>query len=305
MVLCIVALPVFAILGIFSLRYRKLAVESLHCLFRTAIFRPCRSGLDENIKSSITGKVMKYSPKAAGAMYRHYRILSLLFLIVLLLSAYWTAAGVYNYWKYGNCNGPEETGFCMFDPAGENSRISETDVDSITQVVIPKVENGDPLIGNPNAEITIIEFGCYACPFTKKAEPIINEVLEHYKGKVNLQFRTFYIPNHNLSYTSALAANCAMEQGKYLEYHKKLFEMQESMAKDKLFAIADSIGLEQKNFTLCMESNRYRQEIDSDSLAGIHGGVRGTPTFFINSQRIAGPKPFRTFKTIIDSELKK
>ena len=305
MALCIIALPVFAILGIFSLKYRRLAVESLHCLFRTATFRPCRSGLDERIKSSITGKAMRYSPRTAGFIYKHYKILSLLFLALLLLSTYWTAIGAYNYWKYGNCNGPEDTGFCMFDPTGENSKISETDVDSIKEVIIPTVENDDPIIGNLNAKLTIIEFGCYACPFTKKAEPIVKEVLDYYKGKVNLQFRTFYIPHHNLSYATALAANCAMEQGKYLEYHQKLFEMQGNMTKEKFFTIADNLGLNQKNFTYCMESNKYKAEIDADSLAGIHGGVRGTPTFFINKQRIAGPKPFRTFKTIIDSELSK
>lgn len=305
MVLCIVALPIFAILGIFSLKYRRLATESLRCLFRTATFRPCRSGLDERIKSSITGKVIKYSPRTAGLIYRHYKMASLLFFVMLLLSTYWTAAGVHNYWKYGNCKGPEETGFCVFDPAGGNSKISETDIDVIAQVVIPSVENDDPIIGNPNAKLTIIEFGCYACPYTKKAEPIIKEVLGHYGGRVNLQFRTFYIPHHNVSYGSALAANCATEQGKYMEYHEKLFELQENLTMGKLFKIADNLGLDQKNFTQCMESNKYKAEIDSDSLAGIHGGVRGTPTFFINKQRIAGPKPFRTFKTIIDSELKR
>lgn len=63
MVLCIIALPIFVILSIFSAKYRKLTLESLDCILRTATFRKCRSGLDDRIKSSLTGKMMKFSRK--------------------------------------------------------------------------------------------------------------------------------------------------------------------------------------------------------------------------------------------------
>ncbi len=58
-------------------------------------------------------------------------------------------------------------------------------------------------------------------------------------------------------------------------------------------------------FNECLKTEKYKDEVEEDTLMGVHAGVEGTPTFFINRQKIVGPKPFRTFKTIIDEELKK
>lgn len=113
MVLCLIALPIFAILGVFSLRYRKLAKESLDCLFRTVTLRKCRSGLDERIKSDVTGKLMKVSPKLAKGFYKNYKLISILILILFIWATYVSVAGFYNYYKYGNCNGENSSEFCV------------------------------------------------------------------------------------------------------------------------------------------------------------------------------------------------
>ena len=63
--------------------------------------------------------------------------------------------------------------------------------------------------------------------------------------------------------------------------------------------------LNQSQFNLCMANQTYKSEADADTLMGIHAGVQGTPTFFINQQKIVGPKPFKTFKKVIDEELAK
>ncbi len=306
MVLCLIALPVFALLGIFSVKYRQLTKDALECLFSTVTLRKCRSGLDDKIKSDVTGTFLKYSPQTAKFVYKHYKILSWIILIIILWSAYESSVGVYNYINYGNCNGPESIGFCMLDPTGKNSGLSEIDGITIqTEILYPVLEDDDPIIGNPNAELTVIEFGCYKCPYTKKAEPIVKQVLNYYEGKVNFQFKTFYIPHHNLSYETALAANCADEQGKFSEYHKALFASQSSITEADFFSFAGELGLDTEQFKDCYGSDKYKKEIDSDSLAGIHAGVMGTPTFFINEQKIVGPKPFKTFKKLINKELKK
>src|SRR3989344_7423020 len=113
MVLCLIALPIFAVLSIFSAKYRKLTLESLDCVFRTATFRKCRSGLDDRIKASLTGKVMRVSPKAAGFIYNNYKLLSWIILIIFVWSIYGTAVGLYNYVEYGSCNGSVDTGFFL------------------------------------------------------------------------------------------------------------------------------------------------------------------------------------------------
>ncbi len=303
MVLCLIALPIFAILGIFSVKHRKLTAEAFECLFKTITLRKCRSGLDDRIKSGITGRLLKFSPKTAGFAYRHYKTISWIILIIFLWSIYVSSIGIYNYANYGNCNGPAEVGLCLLDPTGQNSKISEVDVDTQTTILYPKLEKEDPTIGNPDAKLTIIEFGCYACPYTKKAEPIIQEVLDYYNGEVNLQFKTFYIPHHPFSYKSALASNCAIEQNAYREFHRLAFEMQENMS-DLFFSdMANDLGLNAAQFDDCLNNEKYKAEVNEDTLAGIHAGVRGTPTFFVNHQKIVGPKPFRTFRNIINEEL--
>ncbi|NCN99237.1 hypothetical protein COU62_00920 [Candidatus Pacearchaeota archaeon CG10_big_fil_rev_8_21_14_0_10_35_219] len=302
MVLCIIALPVFAILGLFSVKYRQLASESLDCMFRTVTFRRCQLGLDDRIKSDLTGKLMKRSPALARFFYNYYKLISWIVLVLFIWSAYATGVGLYNYYLYGNCNGPDSDGFCLLNPTGSNSGTSKIIGSIHGEVILPVVEEDDYIFGNPEAELTIIEFGCYRCPYTKQAESIVDEVLEYYNGRVNLQFKSILL-EHELSYESALAANCALEQGKYEEYHDRLFEEQEMLNYLDFVRIANDIDLDSEQFNECLESERYEDEIRADHQAGIDAGIQGTPTFFIGDEVIVGPKPFKTFKTVIDRQL--
>lgn len=300
MVLCLLALPIFAILGIFSLKYRKLAGESLGCLFRTVTFRKCRSGLDERIKAHTTGTILKFSPKAAKFFYSNYKFITWIVLILFIWSGYASAVGLYNYAQYGNCNGPEESGYCILDPG---TGQSETDVHSPEHLVFPELEDNDPVLGQEDAEITIIEYGCYVCPYTKKSEPTIQEVIDHYEGRVNFQFKAFPVARHAHSYEAAHAVSCAFDQGKYHEYRKMLFDNQEDVTEEKFSEFAEALELNMTEFNECMEENIHEDEIAGDTLSGVKAGVSGTPTFFINNRRIVGSKPLKTFISVIDEEL--
>jgi len=121
MVLCLLALPIFAILGIFSLKYRKLTKDSLECLFKTITLKKCSSGLDDKIRSDVTGTFLKYSPKTARFFYKHYKIISWIILIIFIWSVYASSVGIYNYAKHGNCNGPQSSAFCVIKAAGDGS----------------------------------------------------------------------------------------------------------------------------------------------------------------------------------------
>ncbi|HLD12144.1 MAG TPA: hypothetical protein VJB87_00955 [Candidatus Nanoarchaeia archaeon] len=114
MVLCWIALPIFALLGIFSAKYRKLTKESLACLFKTITLQRCESGLDQRIRADITAKMM-HTPQLAKLFYNHYKIIAFIFIILMLGSAYFSGIGVYNYVAYGNCNGEDSTAFCIFN----------------------------------------------------------------------------------------------------------------------------------------------------------------------------------------------
>lgn len=303
MVLCWIALPVFAVLGVFSAKYRKLAKDSLECIFNTIRLKKCSSGLDDRIRSDIAGAVMKYSPRTAGFFYNNYAVISWLLVVAFIWSFIAGAIGVYNYAQYGNCNGPEETGFCLLNPAG--SGLSEIGEVQRGEIIYPSVESDDPIIGNANAELTIIEFGCFTCPYTKQAEQVIGRVVDYYNGRVNFQFKTFPLPAHEFSYEAALASECANEQNKYLEYRDKLFEIQGYFSIEMFKQIAKDLNLDAKKFNLCLESRKYEGSVDEDISAGKDAQIRGTPTFFINNKTVVGPKPFKTFKNIINSELDK
>ncbi|RMF54554.1 hypothetical protein D6745_05030 [Candidatus Woesearchaeota archaeon] len=305
MVLCLVALPVFAVLSIFSVKYRKLTKEAFDCLFKTVTFRKCRSGLDNRIRAVLTGRIIRLSPGIAKIFYKNYKIFSWVLFILLVWSFYVSFIGIHNYILYGNCNGPESSGFCIFDPTGSNSRISEIDYVIPANITYPVLEDDDPIIGDPKAELTIIEFGCYTCPYTKNAESTVQKIIDYYNGRVNVQFKTFVIPNHPFSTESALAADCALEQGKYYDYHKLLFDNQEKMNYDMLISLAGSLGMNMTQFTNCLEDEKYKFEVQDDTFMGLEAGVPGTPTFFIGKSKVVGPKPFKTFKNIIDEELKK
>ena len=304
MVLCWIALPVFAFLGIFSAKYRNLTKESLECLFRTATLRKCKSGLDDRIKSDITGKLLRFSPKLGKVFYKNYKLLTWILLIIFIWSGYVGIVGFYNFVNYGNCNGPDSTGFCLLDPTGANSKISELGNGFGKEIVLPVLEDDDPIIGPKDAELTIIEFGCFTCPYTKKSESTVKKIIEYYDGRVNFQFKNMILPTHELSFDTGLASDCALEQGNYNDYHDRLFEMQSELVYDDLFDIAKDIGLDSQLFDECLRSKKYSEEVKGDNLMGLDAGVHGTPTFFINDKIIVGPKPFKTFKKIIDGELR-
>lgn len=113
--ICLIALPVLGIMGIFSAKHRKLAKEAFDCVFRKVTFRKCQTNLDQRIKTGITGKLMTKTPKFASFTHKNFEIISLLFVILLITSFYFSAAGLYNYFNYGNCNGPHSDEFCIFN----------------------------------------------------------------------------------------------------------------------------------------------------------------------------------------------
>ncbi len=114
MVICVVAMFVFAIMGIFSARYRALAKEAFLCTFRMITFRPCSSSLDQRIKSSITSKLMKPLPHIARFVYKYFKLLSLAFVMIFFVSMFYTVRGVYNLAVHGTCDPHSTT--CIFNP---------------------------------------------------------------------------------------------------------------------------------------------------------------------------------------------
>jgi len=180
--------------------------------------------------------------------------------------------------------------------------------------------DNDPIIGKPNAPITIIEFSDFQCPFCAKFHvetlpSIMNEYID--KGQVKLVFRDFPIQSiHPNALPASVASECANEQGKFKEMHDKLFENQKKWSNQRLDNVMNTfsqyalqIGLEAEKFDSCLKNGKYVEEIQKDLEDGRTYGITGTPGFFVGNDQIGfielkGAQPFENFKRVIDNQLK-
>ena len=172
----------------------------------------------------------------------------------------------------------------------------------------PKVEvplaSDEVFRGNKEANVTIVVFSDYECPYCSRSEETINEVLKKYEGKVRLAFRHFPLPFHQNAKGAHVAAECAKDQGKFWEYHDKLFANQKQLRTENLIGYADDLKLDQSKFKECLKDEKYASKIDDHLEIGRARGVSGTPAFFINGRMLSGARPFAAFAEIIDAELK-
>lgn len=165
------------------------------------------------------------------------------------------------------------------------------------------INPNDPIKGNPDAPVTIVEFSDFQCSWCGRVEPTLRQILETYKGQVKLIYKDYPAPSHENAEPAALAALCAQEQGKFWEYHDVLFENQGSLTIDDLKRYAADLGLNTQEFNSCLDSKKYKDQIKEDMDEAGRVGVRGTPAFFINGLILSGARPFEDFKAIIDEEL--
>jgi protein-disulfide isomerase len=180
---------------------------------------------------------------------------------------------------------------------------------SITREEIVALLAKGPSRGSEEAPITIVELGdfqCFYCgKFWKETLPRIEETYVK-RGKVRFVYRHFAILGEH-SVAAAQAAECATEQGKFWEYHDKLFASQGPLAftKENLNRYAKELGLDAATFNQCLDSGKYAQKVEGETGAGKMLGLRGTPAFFINGRLLVGAHPFETFRSVIDEELTK
>ena len=171
------------------------------------------------------------------------------------------------------------------------------------------VKNSGAVKGAENAKVTIVEFSEYQCPFCKKyIDGAYAQIMENYGDKIKYVFRDYPLPFHQHAQKAAEASRCADEQDKYWDYHDKLFANQsawsaETDATDTFIGYGTELGLNGGQFKDCLSAGKYTQEIKDDFVLGQKVGVSGTPTFFINGQKLVGAQPFENFKVIIEEEL--
>jgi len=163
---------------------------------------------------------------------------------------------------------------------------------------------GEPFRGSEKARVTVVKFEDFLCPFCKQAQPTFNELLSRYNGKVRLVHKDLPLDSiHPQARQAAEAARCAYEQGKFWEYHDKLYANSPKASADDLKSYAKEVGLNVASFDRCFTSGKYKGVVQQDLNEGAQLGLTGTPTFFINGREISGNQPLEAFEAIIDEEL--
>ena len=178
-------------------------------------------------------------------------------------------------------------------------------------------DNGSPILGDPNAPLTLIEFGDYQCHFCNVYyQNTEHKIYENYvvTGKVNIIFKDYTIIGPD-STTAALGAHCAGEQGKFWEYHNALYDNWDGenngwAGQENIFRFAEQIELDMNEFIECNIDKRYEQKISKSNNDASTLGLTGTPAFYVismNSQKvefISGAQPYDVFEKTFNTMLK-
>ncbi|HEV8199128.1 MAG TPA: thioredoxin domain-containing protein [Candidatus Polarisedimenticolia bacterium] len=157
--------------------------------------------------------------------------------------------------------------------------------------------------GTASAPVTIVEFSDFQCPYCSRAETVVDDVMKKYGNKIRLVYRDYPLSFHPNAENAAMASECAKEQGKYWEMHKAMFDNQAKLAATDLVETAGTLGMDKDKFKTCLDTGKFRSEVQKDFQDGQKAGVSGTPTFFINGVMMVGARDIASFSDIIDREL--
>ena len=135
----------------------------------------------------------------------------------------------------------------------------------------------------------------------------MDRLLEEYQGRIKIVY--YHVTYSEKSYRAAEAALCAGAQGKYWEYHDRLFDRQKQWSNAAkidpyLVGYARDMGLDAGGFKSCLKSGKMSEYLNKDKKTAMARSVRSTPTIFVGSKRIVGAKPHFLYKSVIEEQLK-
>ena len=152
--------------------------------------------------------------------------------------------------------------------------------------------------------VKITEFFDFGCSHCKKEAEIMSKIKAKYQNKINVDIKHF--PLSPKTFAAAEASECGRAQGKFQEYHDKLFENFGKYDETRFLEIAKTLQLDEQAFATCLSSGIMKTKVQADQTLGREFGAKGTPYFVINdSQKIAGAIPEASLSNLIDKLLMK
>jgi protein-disulfide isomerase len=161
-----------------------------------------------------------------------------------------------------------------------------------------------PQFGPPASKVIIVEFSDFQCPFCSRAATAVHDLKQKYGDKVHFVFRQFPLSFHQNAHISAEASLAAHAQGKFWEYHDKLFANQQKLDRESLEGYAKELGLNLGEFKKALDDKTYASAVDAEQKLGEEVAVDGTPTMFLNGKRVSNPTDLKELSKEIDDALK-
>lgn len=162
----------------------------------------------------------------------------------------------------------------------------------------------DPFLGNPAGQLVVVEFIDFKCPNCKSSNDIMKKLMTKYAYKIKLIKRDFPVEStHPGASKLAELAYCAQQQWRYWEMHDLLFDNQSSLTASLTEAdiknLAAKASLDSNKLQECLNSGSATIEVNKDYTDGFKFGVKGTPTFFINGQKVEGVVPLDSWEKLV------
>ncbi len=183
----------------------------------------------------------------------------------------------------------------------EAERIANQPLDAEAQAAISGTDA--PSFGPANAKVTVVEFSDFECPYCSRAAEVTSQVKEKYGDKVRFVFRQFPLSFHKNAQGAAEASLAAHAQGKFWEFHDKMFENQRALDRSSLESYAADLGLNVTKFKEELDGKNHADRVKDDLEIGNKVAVQGTPTMFVNGKRVPNPTDFAAVASAIDEAL--
>ena len=169
------------------------------------------------------------------------------------------------------------------------------------ELTIPVSEDRDHIQGPADAQVTLVEYGDYQCPYCGAAYPILKQVQARMGERLRFVFRNFPIStSHPRAEQAAEAAEAAAAQGRFWEMHDLLYEHQARLRDEDLYAYAEQLGLDVGTFERELAEHVHAGRVHEDFMSGVRSGVNGTPTFYVNGARHDGPYDLETLLAVLE-----
>jgi predicted DsbA family dithiol-disulfide isomerase len=181
----------------------------------------------------------------------------------------------------------------------KDNRLSTLAVDFILDIDI----SDSPIKGKIDAPVTVAVFSDFECSYCSKLLPILEQALKQNPETVKIAFKNLPLQNHKMAGPAALAALAAKEQGKFWEFHDRLFA-EEKVTTDSFTKIATELGLNQERFNADQKSPLLVQKLNKDMAEAYKFGITGTPAVFVNGKKL-NQRTIEELQRLIDEELSK